>query len=316
MRARWLQVVGCSLACAILLAGPWVVGASQVGTARAHPPAVEQPDGRAPANGRIPADDLVPVAGVKLAPEAARAFAAMRAAATRDGATIEVTDGYRSFDRQVDLKQRKGWLAARPGTSMHGWGIAVDFDMGVTDFSWLRRHAADFGWVHPPWAQPGGSKPEPWHWEYVGSEAAGAAPTEPELPRRADALVARARFEPADGPVGEWFDIRADMAGVRAGARHYAGTAGPGQPGNFAVAGYRRGADAPMRGLTDLVAGDLVRVRVAGKEDHLYELIDRADLTADDGWALGPDPLDLGPGRTMTLTTASGTGGLTVVWAR
>jgi hypothetical protein len=28
------------------------------------------------------------------------------------------------------------------------------------------QHAPDHGWHHPRWARQGGSKPEPWHWEY------------------------------------------------------------------------------------------------------------------------------------------------------
>jgi hypothetical protein len=28
---------------------------------------------------------------------------------------------------------------------------------------------AEFGWINPDWALPGGSKPEPWHWEFVPS---------------------------------------------------------------------------------------------------------------------------------------------------
>jgi len=42
---------------------------------------------------------------------------------------------------------------------------AVNAGTGVA-FDWLTANAGRFGWVHPPWAQPGGSKPEPWHWEY------------------------------------------------------------------------------------------------------------------------------------------------------
>ncbi len=33
-------------------------------------------------------------------------------------------------------------------------------------FDWLTANASSYGWVHPGWAQPGGSKPEPWHWEF------------------------------------------------------------------------------------------------------------------------------------------------------
>jgi LAS superfamily LD-carboxypeptidase LdcB len=63
-------------------------------------------------------------------------------------------------------------FAAVPGTSRHGWGRAVDFEdqLGKLTFdspgyAWLKAHAAAYGFVHPAWAEPGGSSPEPWHWE-------------------------------------------------------------------------------------------------------------------------------------------------------
>ena len=67
--------------------------------------------------------------------------------------------------------------AAVGGTSMHGWGEAVDFAdaSGSVDtftsptYRWLVAEAARFGWNHPGWAVPGGGPcPEPWHWEWVG----------------------------------------------------------------------------------------------------------------------------------------------------
>jgi hypothetical protein len=32
----------------------------------------------------------------------------------------------------------------------------------------MRENAPLYGWYHPTWAQQGGGKPEPWHWEYGG----------------------------------------------------------------------------------------------------------------------------------------------------
>jgi LAS superfamily LD-carboxypeptidase LdcB len=64
--------------------------------------------------------------------------------------------------------------AAVPGTSNHGWGLAVDLCGGIqVDYSpeheWLMDHAAEFSWFHPSWALPGGPGPhEPWHWEFAG----------------------------------------------------------------------------------------------------------------------------------------------------
>ncbi len=65
-------------------------------------------------------------------------------------------------------------FAAVPGTSVHGWGRAVDFEDGggkltfsSAGYQWLKANAARFGFVHPAWAEPGGSSPEPWHWEHA-----------------------------------------------------------------------------------------------------------------------------------------------------
>ncbi len=71
------------------------------------------------------------------------------------------------------MRAAKPTLAAVPGTSNHGWGVALDLCDGVERFDtpahrWLQENAAAFGWFHPAWAQQGGSKPEPWHWEYAG----------------------------------------------------------------------------------------------------------------------------------------------------
>jgi hypothetical protein len=128
-------------------------------------------------NGRIPASALCPVPSAPtllLECGAAAAFdqlnAAFKAAIGRD---IGITDGYRSYDEQVACRAEKGSLCAHPGTSNHGWAKAVDIGAccavnsgSGAAFDWLTNNAARFGWVHPPWAQPGGSKPEPWHWEY------------------------------------------------------------------------------------------------------------------------------------------------------
>lgn len=126
-------------------------------------------------NGRLPESSLKALAladGHRLWPAAAEAFDRMSAAYKSDhGSPICVTSSYRDYAGQVSVRARKPHLAARPGTSNHGWGLAVDLGCGINRFGtpqheWMRGNAARFGFVHPAWAQQGGSKPEAWHWEY------------------------------------------------------------------------------------------------------------------------------------------------------
>lgn len=126
-------------------------------------------------NGRIPSRllcELSFAAGQELRCDAAVAIerlnAAFRAAFGRD---LAVRGSYRSYEAQVAVAAAKGALAAPPGTSNHGWGQAVDLSGGIQYFGtaehrWMVANAGTYGWTHPAWAQPGGSKPEAWHWEY------------------------------------------------------------------------------------------------------------------------------------------------------
>lgn len=129
------------------------------------------------ANGFLPRATLCPLAGAPgqaLRADAAADFARMTAASLAErGTALCVTDSYRSYARQVDVFARKPSLAAVPGTSRHGWGTALDLGCGVERFGtpayqWMKANGPRFGWVHPAWAEPGGSMPEPWHWEHVG----------------------------------------------------------------------------------------------------------------------------------------------------
>jgi hypothetical protein len=128
-------------------------------------------------NGRIPATALCPVPSapaLQLECGAATAFDQLNTAfKAQFGQDIGITDGYRSYDEQVQCRLEKGSLCANPGTSNHGWGKAVDIGgcCGINTgtgpaFDWLTTNAGRYGWRHPAWAQAGGSKPEPWHWEY------------------------------------------------------------------------------------------------------------------------------------------------------
>lgn len=132
------------------------------------------------ANGQIPSSALcaIPFAsGHKL-----RADAAVRLIRLNEvyrgefGVNLCLTDSYRSLSSQYSVAARKPGLAARPGTSEHGWGLAIDMcdgpDVpGSAHRAWMLKHAPEFGWDNPDWARPGtGSKPEPWHWEFLEGE--------------------------------------------------------------------------------------------------------------------------------------------------
>ena len=127
-------------------------------------------------NGLIPLTALCPIGAGShvLRCDAAQSFQAMsNAYRSAFGGPICVTDSYRTFDAQVRLYGVKPSLAAVPGTSNHGWGLATDLCGGVQDFgtaqyAWLSANAGVFGWTHPGWARQGGGREEPWHWEYVG----------------------------------------------------------------------------------------------------------------------------------------------------
>jgi cell wall-associated NlpC family hydrolase len=125
-------------------------------------------------NGQVPRDQLcaLGVGPHRLRCDAAAAYSAMSAAyESAFGSRLCITDSYRSLDAQVDAHHRKPRITAVPGTSNHGWGLAVDLCGGINVFgtaqtAWMTANAWRFGWLHPDWAQASGSNPEPWHWEY------------------------------------------------------------------------------------------------------------------------------------------------------
>jgi cell wall-associated NlpC family hydrolase len=127
-------------------------------------------------NGLIPPSALceIGVAGHRLRCDAAAAWKAMAAAFAADmGTRLCITDSYRTYAAQVKLYGEKPALAAVPGTSNHGWGLAVDLCGGMESFGtpayrWMVANAGRFGWLHPEWADPGNGREEPWHWEYAG----------------------------------------------------------------------------------------------------------------------------------------------------
>lgn len=129
-------------------------------------------------NGRIPQDALCRITysqGDMLRCDAQQAFERLNMAyRDRFGANVSITDSYRPYEEQVAVYSTKpAGFAAKPGTSNHGWAMAMDLGGGINSFgtaqyNWMKANAPRFGWVHPSWAEPGGSAPEPWHWVYTG----------------------------------------------------------------------------------------------------------------------------------------------------
>ena len=127
-------------------------------------------------NGQLPASALCPLyaaPGQSLRRDAAMAFNAMsNVYQQQTGSALCVADSYRSYAEQVAVKLERPELAATPGTSQHGLGLATDLCGGVQDFAapahlWMQRNAPLYGWFHPAWAEPSGVLPEPWHWEFA-----------------------------------------------------------------------------------------------------------------------------------------------------
>jgi D-alanyl-D-alanine carboxypeptidase len=127
-------------------------------------------------NGRYPATALCPLYAAPdegLPRDNAMAFNAMsRAYEQQTGSPLCVTDAYRTFAEQVVVQLATPELAAVPGTSQHGFGLAVDLCGGVQSFAtpahlWMERHAPLYGWFQPAWADSTGVLPEPWHWEFA-----------------------------------------------------------------------------------------------------------------------------------------------------
>jgi cell division septation protein DedD len=162
--------------------------ARAAGEARAALLASQERSTEGYANGAIPLDVLceIPFArGEYLRCDAADALGRLDAAfRERFGRHLTVVDAYRTYAEQVAAKGSRGWLAAVPGTSNHGWALAVDLGGGVQrygspEYRWLQEHADEHGWHHPSYMDQGGRGPhEPWHWEFgtVDHPSTGTSP--------------------------------------------------------------------------------------------------------------------------------------------
>lgn len=153
-------------------------------------------------NGVFTAANTDPIAGGRLWPEAALTWNAMHAAFVADGGDPDhfrpggPASSARSIAQQEHFYANQPPPAARPGTSNHGWGVAVDIPFADAQ-AWLRRHAYRWGWSDEEGRRVG----EPWHWTYRGAAKArlarlrldaldGYTPSETRWIREYDRLVA------------------------------------------------------------------------------------------------------------------------------
>src|SRR5699024_8973421 len=87
----------------------------------------EQDFDKSVSNGELPEEWLcnLGIEDHQLRADAAVSFAKMNAAYKKDtGKELEITDSYRDMSGQLSVAGRKPGLAAKPGTSLHGWGSA------------------------------------------------------------------------------------------------------------------------------------------------------------------------------------------------
>jgi len=105
--------------------------------------------------------------------------------------------GYRTFEKQLDARQRHGEKAAKPGRSNHGLGVALDISSNIVQFGndryqWLFENSKTYQIIHPCWARQKrdtstnaasrcngcptdprdkcGTNVEVWHWEITDSQ--------------------------------------------------------------------------------------------------------------------------------------------------
>lgn len=110
-----------------------------------------------------------------LVPGANNALGAMNAAFQKQfGYGLQINSGGRTRQEQQYLydlyRSGRGNLAARPGTSVHESGRALDFGGAIQNANsrehrWLQQNAHVWGFK---WTGKNFSQFEPWHWEWHG----------------------------------------------------------------------------------------------------------------------------------------------------
>jgi LAS superfamily LD-carboxypeptidase LdcB len=128
-----------------------------------------------------------------LHPQAAEQYFKLKEVARKNGFNWTISSAYRSVDHQLSLKSaaannaEKLKTIATPGSSPHGWAIAIDFgelnrQVGGSGnpavnrtgretsklYRFLSNVAPQFGWYNPYRLADGIRTDEIWHWEYWG----------------------------------------------------------------------------------------------------------------------------------------------------
>jgi hypothetical protein len=160
-------------------------------------------------NGNLPQSDLAPIAGGQLRKDAAAAWNTMNAEARSKGIELRPTgsmSSYRTYQQQQYLynlyQTGAGNLAAFPGTSNHGWGLAVDLatpemramvDRIGSRYGWAKKWSdAQSEWWHIKWREGVWMGPDP------GPTGTGE-PVEESIPKPPEDTVALAVATMKDG---------------------------------------------------------------------------------------------------------------------
>lgn len=117
------------------------------------------------ANGKLVKSELAPIIGGELSIVAAASWNA-KGGPSDSGLKPEGPEGsYRTYEQQVELwaayQNGTGNLAAVPGTSNHGLGVAIDL-AETWMRSWIDEHGARYGWAKTE------AFSEWWHVNYIG----------------------------------------------------------------------------------------------------------------------------------------------------
>lgn len=112
------------------------------------------------------------------------AFSTMKSAAAKEGLSLVITSGYRSYSIQTTLynnyvirdgKERADTYSARPGHSEHQSGLAIDVANYTSEWDWLEVNAHKYGFIirYPEGKESlTGYMYEPWHLRYLGVDVA------------------------------------------------------------------------------------------------------------------------------------------------